>query len=171
MLQLFRDLYRDTVKDEGILGVMKLWFLLLIDFIPSVISQHQQEGGETMRSIVAGDVYSKAVKIGFLALLLPMYILAVELFPIFLPGKPEALNLLPVQIYNTLIGKIILAIVLLGGMFSALLINLLAILHVKVRYGNGLEVNTSIKPKLGNIAILTLVLLLMLLFRRMSYIL
>lgn len=170
MLQLFRDLYRDTVKDEGILGVMKLWFLLLIDFIPSVISQHQQEGGETMRSIVAGDVYSKAVKIGFLALLLPMYILAVELFPIFLPGKPEALNLLPVQ-NNTLIGKIILAIVLLGGMFSALLINLLAILHVKVRYGNGLEVNTSIKPKLGNIAILTLVLLLMLLLRRMSYIL
>src|ERR1044071_46693 len=44
MLQVFRDICRDSYRRNGAWGVFELWLSALLDLFVTVIEQHRQEG-------------------------------------------------------------------------------------------------------------------------------
>ena len=51
MLQTFRDCYRDTVQQEGVAGLVRLWRLVLPDFVVSVCSEQVRAGISLFRRL------------------------------------------------------------------------------------------------------------------------
>jgi hypothetical protein len=144
MLQVFRDVYRDEVKNGSVREALKFWLFILRDAARSILHEQLNKGANDMpiRSIRSPG---PSAILGSAFLSIPAYFVAASLLK---HGAPE-------------IGFLSSPIFLLSALFIAFLVNSLSIMSVNVRKDKPHVLSVSLSLRMWNIAVIVASLLLL----------
>ncbi len=142
MLQLFRDIYRHEVNLGGYRSVLKFWAFILKDAAKSIFLEHLKQGVQPM-IVVSSFKPGVSAGVGFVLLSIPSYFIGASLLRIDAPGLRYLAN----------------PIILLGGLFIAVTLNVLSILSVRFRKDTPSMFDVSLSLRFWNIAVISMALI------------